>query len=349
MVTVVTQYSEQLTPDEIIKLFDSHKSWDGLYYYLGAIVNTSDSPTVHFKYIQAAAELKQYREVERVCRDSTVYDPNEVKQYLKEAKLPDPRPLIHVCDRCVSTERTGPGIAYSCVRLRAHVCMLSTAAVSEGQWTAGVLLCAPRLKSAPWFPCAACRFVLFSLRRHDMVDELTSYLVANNLLKFVEVYVQRVSPQKTPAVVGKLLDLDCDEDFIKRLLDSVRNQCPVDPLVEQVETRNRLRMLQPWLEQRITEGNTEAATHNAIGKIYITINKEPQTFLKCVLLSMFAPSPSHTFPTRVPPGGTHTQIHTRTRTHHAHRALHCPVVCSPPPPLSPPMLSAGTTSSTTPT
>lgn len=229
---MVTQYSEQLTPEEIIKLFDGHKSWDGLYYYLGAIVNTSDSPLVHFKYIQAAAELKQYREVERVCRDSTVYDANEVKQYLKDAKLPDPRPLIHVCDR------------------------------------------------------------------HDMVDELTQYLVSNNLLKFVEVYVQKVSPQKTPAVVGKLLDLDCDEEFIKRLLDSVRNQCPVDPLVEQVETRNRLRMLQPWLEQRITEGNTEPATHNAIGKIYITINKEPQTFLRFVCWSRLArpppaPIPSH--------------------------------------------------------
>jgi len=39
------------------------------------------------------------QEVERVCRDSTVYDPEEVKKFLMEAKLPDPRPLIHVCDR----------------------------------------------------------------------------------------------------------------------------------------------------------------------------------------------------------------------------------------------------------
>ncbi len=38
-------------------------------------------------------------QVERVCRDSLVYNADEVKQYLKEAKLPDPRPLIHVCDR----------------------------------------------------------------------------------------------------------------------------------------------------------------------------------------------------------------------------------------------------------
>lgn len=51
------------------------------------------------RYIEAAARMQQFKEVERVCRDSTVYDPQEVKQFLMEAKLPDPRPLIHVCDR----------------------------------------------------------------------------------------------------------------------------------------------------------------------------------------------------------------------------------------------------------
>jgi clathrin heavy chain len=56
-------------------------------------------PQVHFKYIEAAAKMQQYKEVERVCRDSAVYDPLQVKQFLIESKLPDPRPLIHVCDR----------------------------------------------------------------------------------------------------------------------------------------------------------------------------------------------------------------------------------------------------------
>jgi clathrin heavy chain len=37
--------------------------------------------------------------VERVCHDSTVYEPIEVKKFLIEAKLVDPCPLIHVCDR----------------------------------------------------------------------------------------------------------------------------------------------------------------------------------------------------------------------------------------------------------
>lgn len=61
-----------------------------------------------------------------MCRDSIVYDPQEVKQFLIEAKLPDPRPLIHVCDR------------------------------------------------------------------FDFVDEMTVYLHTNSMLKYIEVYVQKV-------------------------------------------------------------------------------------------------------------------------------------------------------------
>jgi clathrin heavy chain len=99
VVKVATQFSEQLTPEELIKTFESHKMYNGLFYYLGAIVNTSENKTVHYKYIVAAANLKQVKEVERVCRDSTVYDPVAVRDFLRDAKLPDPRPLIHVCDR----------------------------------------------------------------------------------------------------------------------------------------------------------------------------------------------------------------------------------------------------------
>ncbi|CAN0459810.1 unnamed protein product [Hapterophycus canaliculatus] len=80
-------------------------------------------------------------------------------------------------------------------------------------------------------------------------------------------------------VVGKLLDLDAPEDFIRQLLNSVGHQCPVDELVEQVERRNRLRLLQPWLEAMVSTGNTQTATHNAVGKIYVTLNKDPVTFL----------------------------------------------------------------------
>lgn len=110
------------------------------------------------------------------------------------------------------------------------------------------------------------------------MDELTEYLYPERM-KYIAVYVSKVSPQKTPKVVGKLLDLNCDQQFIQTLLNSVRQMCPVDPLVEEVEKRNKLRMLEQWLEQRVNEGNQEASTHNAIGKIYITLNKKPQEWL----------------------------------------------------------------------
>ena len=46
-----------------------------------------------------------------------------------------------------------------------------------------------------------------------------------------------------------------------------------------MERRNRLRLLQPWLEARVAQGNSEVATHNAIGKIYVTLNRDPVQFL----------------------------------------------------------------------
>jgi clathrin heavy chain len=214
VVQVATKYSDPLGPESLIKLFEDFKTFEGLFYYLGAIVNFSQSSFVHFKYIEAAARMQQFKEVERVCRDSTVYNPEEVKKFLMEAKLPDPRPLIHVCDR------------------------------------------------------------------YDFVEELTAYLYSNNLQKYIEVYVQKVSPQKTPQVVGKLLDLEANEEFIRNLLNAVGQMCPAAELVEQVERRNRLRLVQPWLEARIAQGNTETAVHNAIGKIYITLNRDPLQFLQ---------------------------------------------------------------------
>ena len=88
-----------------------------------------------------------------------------------------------------------------------------------------------------------------------------------------------MSPAKTPQVIGKLFDLGANEDFIKRILMAVGSACPVDEMVEIAETRNRLRLLQPWLEARVATGSTEPGTHNALGKIYITLNRDPKAFL----------------------------------------------------------------------
>lgn len=57
--------------------------FSGLFYFLGSIVNFSQDPEVHFKYIQAACKTGQIKEVERICRESNCYDPERVKNFLK--------------------------------------------------------------------------------------------------------------------------------------------------------------------------------------------------------------------------------------------------------------------------
>merc|ERR1739844_391561 len=48
----------------------------------------------------------------------------------------------------------------------------------------------------------------------------------------------------------------------------------------EVEKRNRLKLILPWLESRVHEGSDEPATHNALAKIYIDSNNNPERFLK---------------------------------------------------------------------
>jgi len=117
--------------------------------------------------------------------------------------------------------------------------------------------------------------------RHGFVPELTQYLYTNQMYKFIEVYVQKMNPAATPKVVGALLDLNAPEDQIRTLVNSVRPpQCPVKELVEEVEKRVRLSLLLQWLENRLHEGLEDTALHNALGKIYVDINNNPQHFLQ---------------------------------------------------------------------
>ncbi|XP_019869256.2 clathrin heavy chain [Aethina tumida] len=213
-VQIATKYHEQLTTKALIDLFESHKSYEGLFYFLGSIVNFSQDQEVHFKYIQAACKTGQIKEVERICRESNCYNPERVKNFLKEAKLTDQLPLIIVCDR------------------------------------------------------------------FDFVHDLVLYLYRNSLQKYIEIYVQKVNPSRLPVVVGGLLDVDCSEDIIKNLILVVRGQFSTDELVEEVEKRNRLKLLLPWLESRVHEGCVEPATHNALAKIYIDSNNNAERFLK---------------------------------------------------------------------
>ena len=74
--------------------------------------------------------------------------------------------------------------------------------------------------------------------------------------------------------------MDCTDDIIKNLVLSVKGSFSTDELVEEVEKRNRLKLLLPLLESRVHEGVEEAATHNALAKIYIDSNNNPERFLR---------------------------------------------------------------------
>ncbi|KAF9277449.1 hypothetical protein BGZ68_009293 [Mortierella alpina] len=214
VVQVATKYSDQLGASKLIELFESYKTFEGLYHYLGSVVNLSQDPEVIYKYIEAACKTGQIKEVERICRESNYYNPEKVKNFLKDAKLSDQLPLIIVCDR------------------------------------------------------------------FDFVHDLVLYLYQNNLATYIETYVQKVNPSRTPVVIGALLDVGCDENVIKSLLMSVRGDMPVAELVEQTEKRNRLKLLLPWLEGKVNEGSQDPEVYNAIAKIYIDSNNNPEPFLK---------------------------------------------------------------------
>lgn len=212
---IATKYSELLGPSNLIQLFERYRTAEGLYYYLGSIVNLSEDPEVVFKYLEAAVTMGQFPEVERICRENNHYNAEKVKNYLIEARLSEQLPLIIVCDR------------------------------------------------------------------FNFVKDLVNYLYRNQHFKSIEVYVQRVNPSRAPAVVGALLALDCDESVIKNLLASVDpNAVPMDELVQEVENQNRLKILLPFLESTLQAGNQQPAVYNALAKIYIDSNHNPEAFLK---------------------------------------------------------------------
>lgn len=60
VVQIASKYYEQLTTQALIELFESFKSYEGLFYFLGSIVNFSQDQEVHFKYIQVQQRLVYY-------------------------------------------------------------------------------------------------------------------------------------------------------------------------------------------------------------------------------------------------------------------------------------------------
>lgn len=41
---------------------------------------------------------------------------------------------------------------------------------------------------------------------HGFTDELTKYLIKNNLHKYIEMYLFKINPSATPVVLGTMID-----------------------------------------------------------------------------------------------------------------------------------------------
>ena len=211
-----SEYSKQMTPEALIKLFENDKCFDGMYYFLGQAVNFSEDPVIHNNYIQAAVRVGDLAAVENTVAKSSSFEPEVIKDFLMNSKLNEKQqgPLITVCDR------------------------------------------------------------------FGFVEDMIKFFYKRNMMQNIEIYVQQINGMNTPKVVASLLDMQCNEEYIKRLVTSARNMCPVAELVEQVEQRNRLKLILDWLEARAAEGNTESALYNALAKIYIDdSSKDPSKFL----------------------------------------------------------------------
>ena len=180
------KYASKIDTKKSIQVLEQFGTNEGLLLFLCNVLPQTDDPDIYFKYIEACARLGNFKEVERVIKETTFYDPKRVKDFLMEGKFADPRPLIYLCDM------------------------------------------------------------------HGYIEDLTRHLYTTKQLKCIEIYLFKVNSNATPKVLGALLDLDCDEVYIKQLLNSIR-VCPIPELVEEFENRGKLRMLTNWLEARYEE------------------------------------------------------------------------------------------------
>ena len=137
---------------------------------MGSIVNFSQDPEVHFKYIQAACKTGQIKEVERICRESNCYDPERVKNFLKvrNRRLQDihstiKQPFIHNLQKSMTQQSR---------YLIANVNVLNFS-LQEAKLTDQLPL-------------------IIVCDRFDFVHDLVLYLYRNSLQKYIEIYVQKV-------------------------------------------------------------------------------------------------------------------------------------------------------------
>jgi clathrin heavy chain len=200
---------------ELVDVFEAVNAWDGVFFFLGPLLEKSRDSKIYHKYIEACVKCGNLAEAEKVIQNcGGSYDPEKVLELLLASKLSDPKCLVVLCDK------------------------------------------------------------------NNYIKEMTKYLWENGFTMYIEMYVLRVNPANAGEVLGALLDLGVEESYIKTLLNSIGGNCRAEILVREFDNRNKLRLLESWLDKRIGEGNTQKEVHNALAKMVIDFDRSPEKFLE---------------------------------------------------------------------
>ena len=116
--------------------------------------------------------------------------------------------------------------------------------------------------------------------KHGYIKEMIQYLWENQMTTVIETYVFHLNPTNSGDVLGILMDLGVEENYISKLLANIRGGVYVEKLISEFELRNRLRLLEKWLQDRIAEGNILPEVHDALAKLLIDFDRQPEKFLK---------------------------------------------------------------------
>jgi len=121
--------------------------------------------------------------------------------------------------------------------------------------------------------------LIFLCDKHGFIEQLVKHFYEQKMNHYIEIYIFNINNKAAPTVLGTLIDLGCHETYIQEILTKVKN-CSIDEIIQSFESRDKLLLLQNFLEAKSTTGDQSAVVHNALAKIYIDTNKNPQEYLE---------------------------------------------------------------------
>ena len=78
---IAVKYAQKIDTKKSIEVLESFGTNEGMLYFLANVLPQTEDPDIYFKYIEACSRLGNYKEVERVIRETQNYDLDEVSKW----------------------------------------------------------------------------------------------------------------------------------------------------------------------------------------------------------------------------------------------------------------------------